>query len=175
MDAAIWGFIGVLAGALITGIVTIRAEQIRADKDAALDSAKRQDDRRLGRDNFQRETLLRLQDAINAVARSSVQIHHHEVTAKGSSGVWRGGLLPPDIDAAAQQASLLLSTLRSRVADHDLRSMADQLLATSSVVGLTKVEAEADAALLDATKIARAMLDRSGELIRTTFIEPKTR
>jgi hypothetical protein len=72
MDAAVWGFIGVVTGGLITGIVTVISERMRADKEAALDSAKRQDDRRIGSDAFQRQTLLALQEALVASTGSSM-------------------------------------------------------------------------------------------------------
>lgn len=169
MDSAVWGFIGVVVGGLITGIVSIWLEQIRADKAAALDSARRRDDRRLGHDNFQRETLLAFQEAINAVARTTIQIHHHDVMASKKGGAWRSTPLDPELDSAAQQASLLLSTLRSRVADDELRSMAQRLLEASATVGVTKSEADSDRALLVAMETARELLMRSGELIRATF------
>ena len=67
MDNAIWAVVGLLLGSLITGYFANRRERIRADREAALDGAKRQDDRRLGRDSFQRESLLALQDAMNTL------------------------------------------------------------------------------------------------------------
>ena len=73
MDAAIWGFIGVVVGGLITGLVSIRLETIRADKEAAFDSAKRSDDRQLGRDAFTRDTLLNLQDAFGVLLGQLVE------------------------------------------------------------------------------------------------------
>jgi hypothetical protein len=64
MDAALWGFIGVVVGSIITGVVTIGGELLRGRNDYLLDSKKRQSDRRIESDRIQRETLLELQDRL---------------------------------------------------------------------------------------------------------------
>ncbi len=64
MDAAVWGLIGVLLGGAITGWFTVRAESVRADKEARLDREKREDNRQIDRDSFQRANLLELQEAL---------------------------------------------------------------------------------------------------------------
>ena len=61
MDAAAWGFVGVVIGGVITGGVAIAAEWLRGRHESILDSSKRGDDRRLAREAFQRENLLDLQ------------------------------------------------------------------------------------------------------------------
>ena len=77
-----WG----LWSADITGAVTIWAESIRADKAATLDSAKRQDDRQLGRDHFQRETLLLVQEVLADFMRAEGRAQVADVTSIRATG-----------------------------------------------------------------------------------------
>jgi hypothetical protein len=49
-------------------------EIVRARGTSALDREKRADDRRIGREVFQRETLLTIQDAANAVAHDAYEV-----------------------------------------------------------------------------------------------------
>ena len=87
MDGAIWGFIGVVVGGLIAGTIAIVAERIRGANEASLDGARRQDDRRLGRDDSQRETLLRLQDAVNDAGVAASAVFHH-MLVESRPGTW---------------------------------------------------------------------------------------
>lgn len=164
MDPAVWGFVGVIVGGLITGLVTIWAEKIRADKVAALDSAKRQDDRRLSRDNFQRETLLALQDAIGDVnammVRYRVRLEGHAPAA--------------DTPALYQAATGNVITLRSRIGDEQIREAAGAFIQAAGQMTGARDGSTSDDALGRAAGHARRVLDRSGELIQATFAEPSS-
>jgi hypothetical protein len=168
MDGAVWGFIGVIIGGLTTGLVTLGVELIRANKAASLDSAKRQDDRQLGRDQFQRETLLKLQAAINELMAA---LHALPTPTKGA--VTRPGA--EATVSAYGRTALRVGTLGSRVDDEMVRTATEKLV----ILGATIVEPEAwlaaDAALDRAGDIAAATLSRSGELIRATFVDPSSR
>ena len=76
--AAVFGFIGVIIGGVVTGWFTIRAERVRADKAEAVDSARRRDERLLDRDNFQRATLLGLQDVAGELVTLAAQVHAND-------------------------------------------------------------------------------------------------
>jgi hypothetical protein len=156
-DAATWGFVGVIVGGLITGLLTLGVELIRANKAASLDSAKRRDDRQLGRDQFQRETLLELQRAVTEFMTALGRLH---------------SIRTSDAVADASRAALLVGTLGSRVDDDLVRMATDQLLTTSA--GVLRGE-PADAAFDGATTIAVAANSRAGEIIRATFVDLSSR
>jgi hypothetical protein len=159
VDAALWGFIGVVVGGIITGFISIRLETIRASKEAALDSAKRADDRRLGRDAFTRETLLALQDTLGVVTGQLVEYRTR-----------LGGFPPaPDLVSRYQAASFRLFLLRSRVEDQDVRTATIAFMEQCGIVTDTKSEATADEALGYAAEAARDATERAGRLIRGTF------
>lgn len=143
-DAATWGFAGVIVGGLTTGLVTLGVELIRAYKTASLDSAKRQDDRQLGRHAFQREWLVALQDAIHTLW----MIREHGT--------------PAEMDAL-----LAIAKIQSRIADPDVRALTQDFLTENlkhSVGG-----AADPASLAKVTGIIEQILERTGELIRETF------
>ncbi len=169
VDAAVWGFVGVVIGGLITGLVSIRLEGIRADKAAALDSAKRQDDRRLGRDNFQRETLLDLQDAANALQRALFLIHMHDVRTSKATGTWGGTPVGEEIAEAENQAHLKIATMRSRIADDEIRALCETLIKAAGTIISTTDEAEADHALHASMQTTTRIQELTGERIRGTF------
>jgi len=118
-DAATWGFVGVIVGGLITGLLTLGVELIRANRAAALDGAKRRDDRQLGRDQFQRETLLELQGAVTNFATALGRLH---------------SVRTPEAVAEASRAALLVGTLGSRVDDDLVRTASDKLVTTGAAV-----------------------------------------
>jgi hypothetical protein len=123
MEAAIWGFVGVLAGGIITGFVTIRAESMRADKEASLDSAKRQNDRKIVSDNFQRENLLSLQDAFDALTAADSAGFELNLEASNVFGELRPW--PADFLSRYHMLDASVRHLMQRVLDDDLRSLID--------------------------------------------------
>jgi len=157
MDGAIWGFVGVIVGGVITGLATLGVELIRANKAASLDSAKRQDDRQFRRDKFQRKTLLVLQHAVTEY-----------MTALGRVCTVRA----PETIAEASRAALLVGTLGSRVDDELVRSATEKLVEMGA--GILRGET-VEATFDSATATATAANSRAGELIRATHVDPSSR
>lgn len=62
MDAAVWGFIGVIVGS----VLTLVGQWLNNRHESSLDSAKRRDDRRIERDRFERTALVDMQAAAQA-------------------------------------------------------------------------------------------------------------
>jgi hypothetical protein len=163
MEPAVWGFIGVIVGVAVTGIVTIRAEIIRADRTEKLDRWKRVDDRQLARDQFQRQTLLDLQDAIAELSDIEVRMvtgqHRgatgHEVLDRYSVISWR------------------IHSLNSRVSNEQVRESVGALM--QSVTALSRADKDAREEPFDRVgDNTRTFLVRSGTLIRERFEEPSS-
>ena len=76
--AAVFGFVGVIIGGIVTGWFTIRAERLRAEQAEAVGSARRRDERLLDRDNFQRATLLGIQDVAGGLVTLAAQVHAND-------------------------------------------------------------------------------------------------
>lgn len=162
MEPAIWGFVGVIIGGLITGLVSIRLETIRADKAAALDSAKRRDDRELALDQFQREALLAMQDAVGDV--NAHMIRHR---------MRFDGVVPaPDTPEKYRIATGRVIMLRSRIADEQIREAAATFVQVVGQMTATQDAISAEEGIARAAVPARIVIERSGELIRATFVDP---
>jgi hypothetical protein len=169
MDAAVWGFVGVVVGGLITGLVTIRAESIRADKEASLDSAKRQDDRRLSLDHFQRETLLELQEALHDAARATSRIFMAHIAAEKEQGQWVWIKVGDDLSEFDRASRQRLQTLKTRVADDEVRATVDALVSSQLAMFNASNATAADEASLVAAQLTNKLIEQTGALIRGTF------
>jgi hypothetical protein len=119
MDSAVWGFVGVVIGGLITGGVTLWAQKLRGDQEAALDGAKRQDDRTIARDQFQRANLLELQERFHEWWRVVTQLDETDVRILREHG--RLTQVPEGISEREFDVGRRLIYLTERVTDDGLR------------------------------------------------------
>jgi hypothetical protein len=167
MDAAWAVVVGVVIGGLLTAGTTLLADKLRADRESALDSAKRSDDRRLAHDQFQRETLLALQDALLDLTHSAMTrcVKERDAGRIGTADAIPTGELAQTERAVRER----IQALNTRVADHEARRLVDVVFAKLWTM-LTAPSADVgDDAVTDAGETVAALLTRSGELIRGTF------
>jgi hypothetical protein len=167
--AAVFGFIGVVTGGIVTGYFTIRAERIRADKEAALDSAKRQDDRVVGRDNFQRETLLALQETASDLVALAAKVNGSDESSFAKTGKWRGERTRTAPTDSHLEVRLSLRKLQSRAADEGVRRLVDAMVAADATITAAADRESARKALADIQTSERQLIARSGDLILQTF------
>ncbi len=112
-------FGGYLIGA---GTEYLRDRRIRArEREARAEARRLQLFQR--RSNFQRETLLNLQDAIFALARASSRVHHLDEKEFRESGVWHRNRLPEDLDEEGREAVVKTTTYMVRVRDDGIREL----------------------------------------------------
>ena len=154
-----------------TGFFAIRAESIRADKEAKLDREKRQDDRRLGSDNFQRETLLRLQEDLAVFMRAEGRGHHADVMALREFGGLRQ--YPPAISEEMFAARRQLGYTVERVKDDELRAAVQRLTRRVSEMQAARLvlhegvtEAQLDADMLEMAELGDVANQRLGVVLR---------
>lgn len=164
------GLIGVIIGGVLVTVSGAVVELIRASRVAELDKQKRRDDRRLGLDQFQRETLLAVQDAVNMSARATGKLHLADLRAYRQTGEWGKALVGEEIAESDRLGRLALSTLQSRIADEDLRVLVTRLTDASGAVGAARDAETADKALLAVVQLAEAIIEKSGEAIRRSFL-----
>ena len=124
-DPATWGFIGVVIGGVITAIVTLGAEWIRGGHESTLDKERRADDRRLGRDAFQRQNLLELQECLAVWARAEGAAMAFDQLTFRKTGTL--SLLPDAMDAEILETGRQLGYRIQRATDDELRRTLDEL------------------------------------------------
>lgn len=155
MDAAVWGFLGVVVGGALTGAITIWVQYLRGRQEADLDTAKRQAERRLDRDSFQQANLVELQVALDEWV--GIEIGRLEDVLSGEEvadeGVRRA-------DAPTRR----LAYLTERVTDAELRDRLTRIRTTAWTAGDETAVAGARARLTDE---ARGVQELLGERLRS--------
>jgi hypothetical protein len=129
----------------------LRDRRRTAREESAAARARAREDERAARD-FERETLLALQDAVQRYARLVGRAHHaaHK-HIRGAGGSPRTLVLPDDVDAGLLSATAEVDRLQSRVASAEVagwmsRMRKDALEATMIGIGAS-VDGRAQVAL----------------------------
>jgi hypothetical protein len=155
MDSAVWGFLGVVIGGVVTGAITIWAQLLRGRQEAELDSAKRTDDRRAGREGFQQANLLELQIALDEWV--GIELGRLEDTIAGER-------VPDPGARAADAPTRRLAYLTERVTDDGLRQRLTRIRTTAWSTG---DESELEAARRRLPDEARAAQEQVGAHLRS--------
>ncbi len=167
MDGAIWGFVGVVVGGLITGLVTITAERMRADREVALDSAQRQDARRLARDGFQRENLLELQVKLVDWLRAMTEMYLADRDAIRSTGAV--DVVPDELSTREATTTRELMVLTDRVLDDELRARLVALRELSAPATMARTAQDVEAANAAIVRAGSEAIDHIGRVLRTVL------
>ena len=166
MEAAVFGLLGVALGGLITGFVTIRAEQLRTERETALDSARRQDDRKIERDRFQLATLQAVQLALGEWIRTRTEMYHADKAAMRATGRVANPY-PNDLGERERVAAREFMYLVERIRDDDLRESLRTLRHSTVKTIMATTEDEVEAAFNRTGDMALAALDQLGVVLRS--------
>jgi len=169
MDAAAWGFVGALAGAIVgagasvtTTVVTARSS---ADLQAQADVLERTERARA----FQRDNLLAVQDALQDVARVAGRVHHEDLTAHRAGADWGKTLLSSELDEAALVANRRLTALVERIQDDSLR---EEIRATHSEftwIAMARSQSDAEAHMAAGGEMFLAAMGHLGQVLRGLY------
>ena len=133
-----------LLGSLLGFVTAVVSEWLKDRRASAREREAREAERRMRlserRRNFQRETLLPLQDAVAKLTRAAGRINHLDKMTYYSTGKWGGFQLPADLDDDAHYANVTLMVLTSRVRDDCIRKMVNTFRSHASCVGITVTE-----------------------------------
>lgn len=170
-NPAVAGFVGVVVGAVIAGLVNIGGELLRGWQSSKLDNQKRHDDRRIRLDEIQRTNLLDLQTALAGWLRAEGRLHGFDVMALRAGGTLTQ--VPQDVNQEHYDSGRRLALLTERVKDDTLRSMLLDLRGQGSSQDAMRAirhreitEAELDADLNALMATARKADDRLGGVLR---------
>lgn len=169
MDAASWGFVGTIAGAVVgagasigTTIFTSRnARRLQADAD----SLERLERFRV----FQRETLLETQDAIHACMRSMAVLFHEQFVLFRRTGEWYPLAVSMSADEENTHNHALLSKLIERVADDELRSDLRFAVVQINAPSIATTHKEAEALFISANGAGMTAIASIGKTLREFY------
>jgi hypothetical protein len=167
MEGAIWGFVGVIVGSLIT----LGAELVRTRAEASPDS--RSSRRRAERDRFQRSTLVELQAALESFAATVLAVgaaRHAEASAAGEWRPFSEATLTPELTEANRKANMAVTSLSALVLDDEVRQLCREVLAGSAQIWLAQSPEEADLGVAVTINAATAASTRCGDVFRESYL-----
>ena len=128
-------------------------------------------DREARRREFQRDTLIELQDVMADVVRAVGAAHHEDSTAFKKTGKWGETLLSKEVDDLDFQSRRRMGILRERVLDDELRQAVDELsaAAVATTVPIPRSEDDAVDKLLALAEVQERANRRLGVILRALY------
>lgn len=136
----------------------------RREREARLE--QRRDLLRQRAADFQRETLLALQDSSAKLVRATGKSHHQDVLAARAGGAWGRQQLVDNVSDEFFQAQVATSTLRVRVRDDQVRNLALAVSDHCIAATMSTDQRAAERTLLVMSDASIALNERIGELLR---------
>jgi hypothetical protein len=165
VDAAVWGLLGTLVGALASMGTTWLAGR----SSQALQQESAREERAERANSFQRQTLLELQEAIHDALRLIHRAHIEDRQARQSDQVWGRNVLSEEVDEGIRLAQRRVSILVERLESDDLRLQVKSLMSAATRVLLASNQNEANHLLIETTSIATNALEAIGSVLRRHY------
>lgn len=162
MEAAAWGFLGIIVGAFASVATTF----VAARNGAALQRSAASLDRAEKQRSFQRDTLLELQDAIHDLMRLISRVFLEERDAFWASGTWGKTLLSDEVNEGQRLAHRRVVILIERVSDDALRADVKQFHEKLWQVSSASSDINAEVMLSDTHTQAMLVLEHIGKTVR---------
>ena len=165
MEAAVWGVIGTLIGALASlggaWLTTHSANSLHVA------SSKIERDEKFR--TFQRDTLIALQDALHNLMRLTAQGHYEDTLAFHAAGKWGYNTLSDEVNDGQLLARRHMLILVERVADDNLRARVKQLNVILTEISFAKSKGVSDAALNSGFTQSVEVLELIGTALRAQY------
>ena len=165
MDSALWGLLGTAVGAgasIVTAWLSSRSSH-------HLELAKRRDERVEQTREFQRRTILDLQDAVQDMLRAAGSAHHQDLLASRSGEEWGRNMLPADVNDGSLIALRKVRILLSRVADEEIRSRVKLLTVDVTRILLARTELDSFSNLEKVTSQTEDLFEYMGNVLRRYY------
>jgi Arc/MetJ family transcription regulator len=165
MEAAIWGLLGTLVGAIASIATTWMANH----STYKLQLEKARDERAVRASAFQRETLLELQEAVHDALRLINRAHIEDSKAHQATKEWGKNMLSDDINEGVRLAQRRVSILVERVADDHLRSIVNNMSKDATRVLLARSGQEAQLYMNQTAENAEKVFAATGTVLRQHY------
>jgi uncharacterized coiled-coil protein SlyX len=147
------GSVATLVGTFLGFLTATLNERFRDQRTRAREVEARAEARRLHlferRTDFQRETLLRLQDAVFELSRVVSKMNHLERMEYKKAGTWGKLMFPEELDDDSLKATVKTSMYMVRVRDQGIREMATTFRNLASKLNICKTPVEAEQTLME--------------------------
>lgn len=165
MEAAFWGLIGTIVGAL----ASIGTTWLSGRHSLALQEQATSLDRVEKARAFQRQNLLELQDALHDALRMVGRVHFEDLASLSKGGEWGRSMLSEEVNEGFRIAQRKVLILIERVADDDLRSHLKKTMQSTGNVILAKNLPESETALNAVSSMAQEALEHIGRILRALY------
>ncbi len=150
--------------AIVTGSLEHR-RTLKREREAR--DAIRRDQRIERRDNFQRQTLLELQEAMFDLARTTGAMHHRDMMSYVKTGEWEKNLFPDDLAEKDRLANARSQMLVVRVRDKTVRDLVQAFKDYAVKVTFADSRDASDLAWRQMADVNVELNNRVGELLIT--------
>ncbi|HEM7876471.1 TPA: hypothetical protein U2L31_002852 [Burkholderia contaminans] len=133
---------------------------------------QRRDAIRISRADFQRATLLELQDSCQLLARATGQTAHEDLIAFRTTGKWQKQRLSEEADQSSLKGFTSVSKLRVRVRDDEIRELAKTFSSQCVAVGNSTTEQTSNRALFQMGDTLEKLQEKIGVALRSVDDEP---
>lgn len=165
MDSVVWGFVGTIIGAgasIITSMIAARNAILLQREVNTTDRIEKFRE-------FQRETIIQIQDVLLECMRNAVKTHMQDLESFSKGGEWGNGLLTEDVNEGTLQSNRKLIILIERVADGELRSKLKDIYAAINKVPLARTKTESDRYLSHMSELSSGVMDILGSVLRSNY------
>jgi hypothetical protein len=168
ISSEIWfPVVTLILGALLKGAFDTLADTRRANRERAAREHEQRRAAQLRRIEFQRETLLNLQDLISAQARTCGKMHVHDIHNRGAPGGWASVPLDPEISEQFRHHQSELARLCVRVRDNALREKAKEFSAACTQIVLARSALDGQRSFHGAVDVSIELNEQVGQQLRT--------
>lgn len=152
---------------LVLGYVgRMLTEYLQDRRVASRDREARAEERARRRKEFQRETLLELQEVMFKFGRAVGAVFHEEDMSYKTTGVWSKPLISEEWNQRLHEATVRFLILMVRVEDETLRRLVAEVKGFGDRVIMAKSHDEALSAMSESLKAFELANARLGELLR---------
>jgi hypothetical protein len=156
------GFGSSLAAEWLRDARVTRRERVARQEMGMLQQAER-------RAEFQRETLLNLQEALDSYVRSAFRAWHHDIMARRSGEPWHETPLPSELDEALREANVRTMILAARVEDERLRELVKEIKTTCDMMMLHGAPEHVEEISRTASRLHDESNERVGVILRGLY------
>lgn len=165
MDAALWGLIGTVIGALSS----IATTWLSAKSNAAQLASQAQTERLERAMEFQRVTALELQEALHDALRLVHRAYLEDAASLRNGTSWSKAMLGEELSESIRLAFRRVSILVERVADNSVRHEVKTLMTIADLSMRADSEVEAGVRLARCQEEAQRVLESIGFVLRATY------
>jgi hypothetical protein len=118
------------------------------------------------RNDFQRQTLLDLQEAVQKIIRNAAKMHHLDIMAQRGGQAWHTTRFPDGVNNGSRLDNVQATKLVVRVRDGNIRSLAERFKTECTAVLFADSEQDGEAKLAKAAASFQLLNDLIGQTLR---------